>query len=275
MQGRTLFRLITLICIGIAALALVSQASAAALKDVHVEPSEVVGGEPINVTVSLERAGVAHPKIRSSFPQIVPIPNQTVAIVNRSYATVQFPTNVVDQAVDVAITATLGRRSIAKVVRVLPPTYSTDVELRIEANQMPYLLKYAREQGFRFTATRTLNSTRRCSVDASARDGLFLEIVRPRTPSNFHDEVGACAFVIFDGRELADGFTFVKEEMVIGRSRGAIGVKWQYIEGPRSGSNMRMIIAAESRDPTIPEAVVISEIVLHGPPGSKWEDAFR
>ncbi len=275
MQSRTLLRLITLVCIGIAALLLVSQARAAALKDVHVEPSEVVGGQPINVTVSLDTTGVAHPTIRSSFPQIVPIANQTVAIVNRSYATVQFSTNVVEQAVDVAITATLGRRSVSKVVRVLPPTYSTDVELRIQANQMPYLLKYARERGFRFTATRTLSNTRSCRVDASARDGLLLEVVRPRTFSNVQEEVGACAFVLFDGRLLAEGFTFVANEMAISRSRSAIGVRWNYLEGPQDGRDMRMVIAAENRDPTVAEAVVIREIVLRGPAGSKWEDAFR
>ncbi len=241
------------------------------LKDIHIEPSSVLGGEPIEVTVSLTNTGVAHPVVRSALPNIVPITSQTIAIVNKSHATRQFSTNQVTQPQPVVIVATLGTKSVSKVVTVLPP--EPGERHKIGPRQMSFLLKHAKANGFRFSATKILRDTVDCRIVGNARYGLALEVIRPKAPS-IVDTVGACQFLLFGDRNLAQGFSFDNTASPLRRTN-ALGASWRYVQSPQSGASMTMTLTAENKDPYVKAPVALREIVITGPSGSKWEDAFR
>lgn len=277
-------KLLTVALLAIALIPIPVAAQQARLEGVDVSPKQVTAGSKVVVTITLDRPG-AQPTLRTlGDPQALHIPPQPIAMYDKVTWSKQYTTgHFTDQSRQVQIRADWGGRARTVTLRVMPasapappppaaPTSFSDYVFDTPS-EVSQLVAYARQKRFRFTATVRRGDRGACDLDFAPRVRMTpLPPIGPLT-----ELPPRCQVTFFEARRLAQYWSLKEVEFSGGPGDygGGHGIRFRWIKAPHvqhGDGDASFAILTEDALPN--DYIDLSKVVLRGPSGRSWRQAF-
>lgn len=154
-----------------------------------------------------------------------------------------------------------------------PTALPAPVEYRIRATDIPALIGHARLRGYLNTAA-PMNTGAQCSSKQTSGHW-HLRVQKTVVPVPLATEYlpePTCEFGFFKGKPLQYGWKYKASTFEPWSTQPAT---WAPYGPAPTGLSAAFSITVVGRGPMGQGEVRMTEVVLEGPPGSRWQDAFR
>lgn len=279
--------LLTVALLAIALIPIPAAAQQPRLEGVDVSPKQVTAGDKVVITITLDRPG-GQPTLRTlGETQALHIPAQPIAMYDKVTWSKEYTTShFTDQSRQVQIRADWGGRSQTVMLRVMPaaapppppppppPAPTSYSEYVFDSpSEVSQLVAYAKQKGFRFTATLRGGDRGDCDLNYAPRVRM--------TPVPARGPVMAspprCQVAFFERRRLARHWSLEDAEFTRGPGRYGQGhsIRFRWIKSPavqHGDGDASFAILTEDALPN--DFIDLSKVVLRGPAGRNWHQAF-